>query len=89
MRYLFSAIYSITYLAQISLSMVAAMSFSRFMLHLTLWILGNWLIKNGLNIEYNAGGPWQAHLGVSIQYVGAAMVGFTGWRTDLDYVSGV
>jgi len=45
--------------------MVAAVSYCGFLLHLLLWLLGNVLIKKGLDIEYSAGAEWLENLGAA------------------------
>ena len=70
--------------------MVAAVSYRNFMLNLLWWVLGNNVVKLGLDIEYNDSNVhWHPRQGVLIAHVGAAMIHCTAFRMDFHYVSGL
>ena len=78
--------------------MVADVSYRNFMLTLLWWVLGNNVLKLGLDIEYGWCSidennvvklHWHPRQGVLIAHVGAAMIHCTAFRMDIHYVSGL
>ena len=70
--------------------MVAAVSCRNFMLNLLWWVLGNSVVKLGLDIGYrDSNVHWHPRQGVLIAHVGAAMIHCTAFRMDIHYVSGL
>ena len=59
-----------------------------FLQRVFLWVLGHWLMKKGLYLEYIEGAPWfMDQLGGYLQMLGSNLIQHTGWPLDHVWVS--
>ena len=60
-----------------------------FLQRVFLWVLGHWLMRKGLDLEYIEGAPWFIdQLGGYMQMLGNHLIHQTGWPLDHVWVAG-